>query len=187
MEPLIGQIMMFAGNFEPRGWAFCNGQLLAISQNSALFSILGTTYGGDGRTTFALPDLRGRCPIHPGTGPGLTHRSLGQLGGTENNTLNVTQLPAHDHQASGHVNASNTTGNTNSPAGTSFAVSETQIDRSTTANTNSYTNAAADTAMANNVSVNVGLTGGNQAVNNMQPFLGVNYIIALQGIFPSRS
>ena len=187
MEPFTGQILMFAGNFAPRGWAFCEGQLLAINQNTALFSILGTTYGGDGRTTFALPDLRGRCPIHPGAGPGLSQRRLGEKGGTEHNTLNVTQLPAHNHQAAGHVNASNTAGNTNSPAGTSFAVSETVIDRSTTANTNSYTNAPADTAMANNVSVDVGSTGGNQAVNNMQPFSCVNYIIALQGVYPSRS
>lgn len=96
-DPLLGEIMLFAGNFAPRGWALCNGQLLAISQNQALFSILGTTYGGDGRTTFALPDLRGRLPMHAGSGPGLTPRRLGEMGGAETRTLNINQLPAHTH------------------------------------------------------------------------------------------
>jgi len=187
MEPFIGQIMMFAGNFAPRGWAFCEGQLLAINQNTALFSILGTTYGGDGRTTFGLPDLRGRAPIHPGTGPGLTSRRLGEKNGTENNTLTQMQLPSHTHSASGTLNANNAVGNTNNPSGNSLAISKTPIDRTNTVDTNTYTNAAANTPMANNVSVQVGNTGGNQAVNNMQPFLGLNYIIALQGVYPSRS
>ena len=96
-DPLLAEIIMFAGNFAPRGWAFCDGQLLAVSQYSALFSLLGTTYGGDGRTTFGLPDLRGRTAIHPGTGPGLTNRQLGAKGGSENNTINITQLPTHKH------------------------------------------------------------------------------------------
>jgi len=103
MEPLIGQIMMFAGNFAPRGWAFCEGQLLAINQYQALFSILGTTYGGDGRTTFGLPDLRGRVPMHPGNGPGLSSKRLGQKGGSETNTLNVSQLPSHNHLSLIHI------------------------------------------------------------------------------------
>ncbi len=97
LEPFIAEIMLFAGTFAPRGWAFCDGQLLSISQNTALFALIGTTYGGDGRTTFGLPDLRGRVPLHPGTGPGLTNRSLGQRGGQERIILNVNQLPAHDH------------------------------------------------------------------------------------------
>jgi microcystin-dependent protein len=96
MNPFIGLICMFGGNFAPRGWAFCDGQLLSIAQNTALFSILGTTYGGDGRTTFALPDLRGRVAMHPGNGPGLSPKSLGQRGGTETNTLNQLQLPSHN-------------------------------------------------------------------------------------------
>jgi microcystin-dependent protein len=96
-EPFIGEIMIFGGNFAPRGWAFCDGQLLPVSQNTALFSLLGTTYGGDGRTTFALPDLRGRVPLHPGTGPGLSSRQLGEKGGTETNVLTIGQMPAHNH------------------------------------------------------------------------------------------
>ena len=100
MDPMLAQIMMFGGNFAPRGWAFCDGQLLPISQYTALFSIIGTTYGGDGRTTFALPDLRGRAPIHAGTGPGLSTRKIGQKFGTQEDYLNVTQLPSHNHLAS---------------------------------------------------------------------------------------
>ena len=96
-EPFIAEIIMFGGNFAPRGWAFCDGQLLAINTNQALFSLLGTTYGGDGRTTFGLPDLRGRVPVHPGTGPGLTQRRLGEKGGTETNTMNINQMPEHNH------------------------------------------------------------------------------------------
>src|SRR6185295_12464655 len=112
-EPFIGMIVMFAGNFAPRNWAFCNGQLLSIAQNTALFSILGTTYGGDGRTTFALPDLRGRVPIHPGQGPGTSNYSLGQQGGVENVTVTQNQLPAHSHG----VNAVAQGGNQASPVG----------------------------------------------------------------------
>src|SRR3954449_6617686 len=114
--PFIGQISLFGGNFAPRGWAFCNGQLLAVSQNTALFSILGTTYGGNGETTFALPDLRGRVPLHPGQGPGLSPYVLGENGGQENVTLNVTQLPAHTHAVS--PRASNNAQTTNRPGGT---------------------------------------------------------------------
>jgi microcystin-dependent protein len=97
VEPFIAEIMMFAGNFAPRGWALCDGQLLSVSSNAALFSLLGTTYGGDGRTTFALPDLRGRTAIHPGSGPGLSTRRLGERGGSETTTLSISQMPAHNH------------------------------------------------------------------------------------------
>src|SRR6185503_14662217 len=117
-EPFIGEIIMFAGNFAPRGWAFCEGQLLSIAQNSALFSILGTTYGGDGQTTFALPDLRGRAPMQWGQGPGLTPRFLGESSGAENVTLISTQMPAHTHA----LNASGAQGDAPTPSGTVNAV-----------------------------------------------------------------
>jgi microcystin-dependent protein len=115
MEPFIGQIMMFGGSFAPRGWAFCEGQLLPISQNAALFSILGTTYGGDGRSTFALPDLRGRVAIHPGSGPGLSNYRLGEKGGVESVALNVNQIPAHSHG----ISASNGTADSADPTASS--------------------------------------------------------------------
>jgi microcystin-dependent protein len=177
MEPMIGEIRMFGGNFAPRSWALCEGQLLAISQNQALFSILGTTYGGDGRTTFALPDLRGRVAISPGTGPGLPTYSLGQRGGTPTNTLNVTQLPSHNHVAAVNIPISGDDGTTDEAGGL----------LSTTDGAKVYGGAASGNYNGGNTPVTVGNTGGNQPVNNMQPYLAVHYIIALQGIFPSRS
>jgi microcystin-dependent protein len=175
-EPFIGEIVMFAGNFAPRGWALCDGQLLAISSNTALFSILGTTYGGDGRTTFGLPDLRGRAAMHPGTGPGLATRRLGEKGGVENVTLNETQIPAHNHTATGTVQAHAAGPDSESPTGNVLA------------NAESYSTQTANTTMAaDTVNVTVANTGGNQSHTNVQPYQCVNYIIALQGIFPSRS
>jgi microcystin-dependent protein len=155
---------MFAGNFAPRGWAFCDGQLLAISSNTALFSILGTTYGGDGRTTFALPDLRGRVPVHPGTGPGLPTVRLGERGGAAATILNVNELPLHSHGIAGSTGAQTT----NRPTGATSSAG------------NSYSTETPDTSMAP-----TSTTGQGQPFNNMQPFTGINYIIALQGIFPS--
>lgn len=188
MDPFIGEIVMFGGNFAPRGWAFCDGQLLSIAQNTALFSILGTTYGGDGRTTFALPDLRGRAPIGPRNGPGLSDYRLGQRGGAQTNTLNVTQIPSHNHAATGTVKASSSDGTTNDPTGNILAAGKTPIDRSNIVDANIYTSPAPNTNMAaNEVTVTVGNTGGNQPINNLQPYLAVNYIIALVGIFPSRN
>ena len=173
MEPFIGQIIMFGGNFAPRNWAFCNGQLLSISQNSALFSILGTTYGGDGRTTFALPDLRGRAPIHAGSGPGLTRRTLGQRSGTEAVTLDVTQIPAHDHTAQQPgTSAGATTGNTANAQAATFRPPRYNQGGPTDSSMQAFT---------------TGSTGGTGGHDNMQPFQVVNYIIALQGIYPSRS
>lgn len=175
MEQYIAQIIMFAGNFAPRGWALCDGQLLSIAQNQALFSLLGTTYGGDGRTTFGLPDLRGRVPIHAGTGPGLTTVRLGQKGGSETNQLSVNQLPEHNH------------------TGAVQAVSPIPRGENTGPNPeNAYIAEGGVFAMGKNAtmaadSVTIGKTGGNLPVNNIQPYQSVNYIIALVGIFPPRN
>jgi microcystin-dependent protein len=171
-DPYLGQITMFAGNFAPRGWAFCDGQLLPISSYDALFSILGTTYGGDGRTTFALPDLRGRVAMHAGNGNGLSPRSLGQKGGTETNTITVNQMPPHNHS----VNAVTTDGNTNVPTNALPANTKT-LDKE-------YSTDANDTTMKSNM---INITGGGQPVNNIQPYQTVNYIIALYGVYPSRN
>lgn len=167
MEPFIGQIMMFAGNFAPRGWAFCNGQLLSIAQNTALFSILGTTYGGDGKTTFALPDLRGRAPLHWGHGPGLSNRNLGESGGQETVTLTVDQMPAHGHL----LTASNDAATARQPKDAVLAQSE------------SYTQLRPNVILSQSAITNA---GDSQPHPNMQPFLGISFVIALQGIFPSR-
>jgi microcystin-dependent protein len=174
-EPFLGEIRMFGGNFAPRGWAFCNGQILAIAQNTALFSLLGTTYGGNGQTTFALPDLRGRVPMHWGQGPGLTPRSLGETGGSENVTLLSNQMPAHTHS----LNANTNQGETFSPGGgvAAAAVDSSQQPLniySTTANTTMSPQAIA-------------AAGGSQPHDNMQPFECVSFIIALEGIYPSRN
>lgn len=186
-NPTIGEITMFGGDFPPRGWAFCDGQLLSIAENTALFSILGTTYGGDGRTTFALPDLRGRAPIGPRNGPGLSNYRLGQKGGQQTNTLNVHQIPSHNHAATGTIKASSSDGTTNKPTGNILAAGKTALDRSNIVDANIYSSTTPNTNMAaNEVAVTVANTGGNQPINNLQPFLAVNYIIALVGIFPSR-
>ncbi|MBA6155605.1 phage tail protein [Tenacibaculum sp. S7007] len=175
MEPFLAQIIMFGGNFAPRGWAFCDGQLLPIASYSALFSIMGTTYGGDGRTTFALPDLRGRAPIHEGHGPGLpSNYKAGQKGGVESVTLNTTQIPSHSHTASTHATAPVGRGE-----GTTSPVEAYPAEGGSYASVNNV-------LMANNT-VTIGNTGGNLSHENRQPFLVTNYIIALQGIFPSRS
>ena len=155
----------------PRGWAFCNGQLLPVSQNTALFSLIGTTYGGDGRTTTALPDLQGRAPMHPGRGPGLTSRRLGQRGGTDSVTLTEAQMPSHDHTVNVDV----------SPAG----ANDTKNNFfSRSASNNVYSTAGQQQTMASNMIAN---TGGSQSHNNLQPYLGINFIIALVGLYPSRS
>lgn len=168
MEPFIGQILLFAGNFAPTGWALCNGQLLSIAQNSALFSILGTTYGGDGITTFGLPDLRGRVPMHWGNGPGLTPRTVGEQSGSESVTLLQTQVPAHTHT----VNASDVAADARNPANAILAQNA------------SYTTSAPNTTMSASSLTSV---GGGQPHDNMQPFLAITFIIALEGIYPSRS
>lgn len=171
IEPYLGQIMLVSWNYPPRGWAFCNGQLLPINQNQALFSILGTTYGGNGQTNFALPDLRNRVPIHTGTGPGLTARVLGERSGEENHTLTLTELPAHTHVARG----SSAIAGVVDPAGMYPARNAANIPQYAT---------GGDTTLSN---VAVGSTGGNQAHANTQPSLALNFVIALQGIYPSQS
>jgi len=171
-NPYIGEIRMFAGNFAPAGWAFCDGQLLAIAENDALFALIGTTYGGDGQTTFALPDLRGRIPIHQGTGAGLTPRSLGESAGSENVTLTVNQLPVHPHAFLGTSSNASAT----NPANAVVAAPSTiDLYRPATApNTNLAPNA-------------LGPTGGSQPHDNLQPFLCISFIISLFGIFPSQT
>jgi len=176
-EPFIGQIIMFGGNFAIRGWALCDGQLLPISQYTALFSLLGTTFGGDGRATFALPDLRGRVPLHFGQGPGLSQYQLGQTGGAEQVTLNAAQIPAHNHPAT--ANALNGPGNSNVAAGNVWAK-----DLGTQSAT--YSNAAPNAAMSPNA-LTVGNAGGSQPHTNVQPYLCINFLIALEGIYPSRN
>ena len=169
-EPFVGEIKMFAGNFAPRSWAFCDGQLLAISQNDALFSLLGTIYGGDGRTTFGLPDMRGRVPIHMGGGPGLTPRPIGQKPGQENVTLTTNQIPSHPHQ----MRATDEAGDTTDPTG--------QVQAQTT--DDAYSASSPDTNMA---AAAISASGGTQSHTNIQPFLCINFIIALFGIYPSRN
>lgn len=170
-EPFIGEIRMFAGNFAPRGWAFCDGQLLAVSSNDALFSLLGTIYGGDGRTTFGLPDLRGRIPIHEGNGPGLSNRRLGAKAGAESVTVTVNQLGSHTHPAQ----ATSAVGTSSSPEGLLPARS---------ASGDTYVDDLSPTPMS---SAAVTTTGGSLSHSNLQPFLCINFIIALVGIYPSRN
>ena len=186
-ELYYGEIILFAGNFAPQNTMFCNGQLLAIAQNNALFSVIGNTYGGDGRTSFALPDLRGRAPIQQGTGIGLSPRRLGERAGSEINKISTQQLPTHNHSAAGTIKASNVEATTSDPTSIYPAKSNYVIDRSNTASINSY-GMTTDTNMANDgVTVTVGNTGNGLPVNNMQPWLALNYIICINGIYPTRS
>lgn len=169
MDPFVAEIRILPTNFAPKGWAFCNGQLLPISQNTALFSLLGTTYGGNGQTNFALPNLQGAAPMHPGQGPGLSLRDLGEVGGTETVTLTQTQIPSHTHP----LNADSGSPTTGSPANAVLA-SPAALRR--------YS-AASDLEPM----VPVGAAGGSQPHNNMQPYLTLNFCIALQGVYPPRS
>lgn len=173
-EPFLGEIRMVSFLFAPRGWAFCDGQLLAIAQNTALFGLIGTTYGGDGRTTLGLPDLRGRFPVHAGgrAGPGLTRRRSGEKGGEQNHILSVNELPSHNHA----LNCANGSGNQSSPVNAFPAVVNSLTIKP-------YSDGA-DASMASRA---IADSGGRQSHNNMPPYLGVNFVIALRGIFPSRS
>lgn len=172
-EPFVGEIRMFAGNFAPRGWAFCDGQLLAVSQNDALFSLFGTIYGGDGRTTFGLPDLRGRIPIHAGTGPGLSPRRLGSKGGSENETLTTNQLASHTHD----MNANTAVATDVNPQGRLLASATAQ-------DFHPYKGEAQTVNMSG---ASIANTGGTRSHTNLMPTLCIHFIVALVGIYPSRN
>lgn len=175
MEPFLGEIRIVGFNFAPQGWAFCNGQLLPIAQNMALFSLLGTTYGGNGTTTFALPNLQGRLPMHWGQGPGLTGRSLGEMAGTETVVMNAQQLPAHVHTVT--PLASSGLATQTAPNGAVLAAGLGSKEAR-------FANEAGDAPMA---AFNSGNAGGNQPLGIMNPFLALSFIIAIQGIYPSRN
>ncbi|MBB3112004.1 microcystin-dependent protein [Paenibacillus phyllosphaerae] len=169
--PYVGEIRMFAGNFAPVGWAFCDGQLLPISENDTLFNLIGTTYGGDGQETFALPNLQSRIPIHMGTGPDGTTYQIGEMAGTESETLSTQQIPVHNHYLSGRKEQ----GNTSNPSGAVPAMSTLAP----------YTDPEDTTVSANKMHAQaIQSTGGSQPHNNLQPYLCVNFIISLYGIFP---
>lgn len=183
MEGTIAEIRMFAGNFAPRFWASCQSQILPIAQNTALFSILGTTYGGNGQTTFALPDLRGRIPIGAGQGPGLSYYSLGQVAGTESNTILDSNFPLHTHPLSGTItmNATAVAGDSDTPQAKYPA---------TLAGTDMYSTANNGSSLGNMNTVLTAQPAGQASpnpVNNMQPVLGMIYIICMSGVYPARN
>lgn len=169
-EPFLAEVRLMGFNFAPRGWAFCDGQILPINQNQSLYSLLGTTYGGDGRTSFALPDLRGRTPIHTGRSNGGGEHMLGQKSGEETHTLQANEMPNHDHVLEAVVED----GNLTNPTGSYLARSVTEV----------YRDPTSLGAMRSGTVANV---GGGQAHENMQPYIAVNFCIALQGLFPSRN
>jgi microcystin-dependent protein len=168
-DPFVAEIRIFPFNFPPKGWAFCDGQLLPLSQNTALFALLGTTYGGNGKSNFALPDLQGRAPMHPGQGTGLSLHDLGETGGSETVTLLESEIPAHIHQTKGL----GAFGNQPSPANNTWARSST----------NPYVSSAPTGQMSPSA---LAPSGGDLPHNNMQPYLTLNFCIALQGVFPQR-
>ncbi|MDQ3262848.1 MAG: tail fiber protein [Myxococcota bacterium] len=169
-QPYVGEIRIFAGNFAPAGWAFCDGQLMPIAENDVLFTLIGTTYGGDGQETFALPDLRGRVPVHMGQGPGISaYYQQGQMAGVESVTLSTQQIPTHTHTPAGSFNA----GTLTDPNNGVWAASAL----------NGYGTSAPDTNLSPQA---VGPVGGSQPHDNMPPYLTVSFIISLFGIFPSQ-
>jgi microcystin-dependent protein len=189
MEPFLGMLALMGFNFAPRGWASCNGQLLSIAQNSALFALLGTTFGGDGQTTFALPDLRGRAAVGQGQAPGLSNYTMGQSGGLETVTLISTQIPAHEHAAAGltvTMNAATDSG-TQSVPGTDGANALGASVGNGGRPAELYVNATPSVNLQGaNISGNTAPAGGSQPHENRMPYLALNYVIALEGIFPSR-
>jgi microcystin-dependent protein len=183
VEPYLATVTIFAGNFAPQSWMFCNGQLLPIAQYDALYALIGTTYGGDGQTTFALPDLRSRVAVHPGQGQGLSAIQLGQVGGSENRTLLSSNIGLHTHTLltlTGKFGCSTTAGNKNDPTNNVPAV---------TTNINSYNSAGGAATMGpTTCTTSTPVTiGGNQPISTVSPVMAMNYIIAVEGIFPSRN
>ncbi len=176
-DPFVAEIRIFPFNFAPKGWAFCDGQLLPISQNTALFSLLGTTYGGDGKSNFALPNMQDNAPMHPGQGPGLSLHDLGETGGSETVTLLQTEIPSHAHNVGGAVDAN---GDSLSPVGNIFAAAPGGRNGSL----NIY-NPGPPTAKMN--TNNILAAGGSQPHNNLQPYLTLSFCIALQGVYPPRT
>jgi len=179
-DPYIAQIVMFGGNFAIRSWAFCDGQLLPIAQNQALFSLLGTTYGGDGRTSFGLPDMRGRMPVHPGNGPGLNPVRLGQKSGHTSVVLNQANLPSHSHAVTSTLHGVEAAGDQASPSGNFLAEGSTSSNYVASARSTETLNPASVTSTASN-------TGSGQSFDITNPYLAVNFEIALLGVFPSRN
>lgn len=179
-NPFLAEIKMFAGDFAPSGYAFCNGQLLPIAQNQALFALLGTTYGGNGVNTFGLPDLRGRVPLGTGQGPGLSLKALGQSAGAESIQLVSSQLPAHTHTVS-------VTGPATTSLGTLMEPGPGAVPAASNQRNAQYAPSASANTQLPAATGNTGSTGSNAAVSLMQPYLTVNFIIALQGVFPSRN
>jgi microcystin-dependent protein len=171
-DPFVAEIRIFPFNFAPKGWAFCDGQILPISQNTALFSLLGTTYGGNGKSTFALPNMQGNAPMHPGQGPGLSLHDLGETGGSETVSLLESEIPSHSHAVNAGGNFD--VGDSNVPTGNIMAKSASGF---------AYTPSANLTQMN---PVTLSPAGGDQPHNNMQPFLTLNFCLALQGVFPPR-
>jgi microcystin-dependent protein len=172
MDPFVAEIRIFPFNFAPKGWAFCDGQLVPLSQNTALFSLLGTTYGGNGKSNFALPDVQGRVPMHPGQGPGLTLHDLGETGGSETVTLMASEMPSHSHA----ITAQTLPGNIKLPS------SSVALSRS--AGGYAYTPPGTTVAMADST---FSPAGSDVPHNNLQPYLTLNFCIALQGVYPPRT
>lgn len=178
--PYLGEMRLFAGNFAPRGWAFCNGQSLSIAENDALFALLGTIYGGDGQNTFNVPDLRGRVPLNQGQGPGLSSYTIGQAAGVETVTLQTSQMPAHSHS----LNATTATGSVTTPGPTVMLATPVEAGVNTSLYVVPGSSAMVQAPMAPQ---SIGPAGGNTPHENMMPFQSINYIIALEGIFPTRN
>ena len=179
-DPFVAEIRIFPFNFAPKGWAFCDGQLLPLSQNTALFSLLGTTYGGNGKSNFALPNMQGNAPMHPGQGPGLSLHDLGETGGSETVSLLESEIPSHSHSLAATSNQATSA----SPAGNTFAKGFWDTGQGQTGAVNLYSTQAPTVQLADTA---IAPAGGDQPHNNMMPYLTLSFCIALQGVFPPRT